>query len=55
MSKKMRKEIPGFKKDEEIEKFLEQDLSDYIHPGNLKKVTFEFLPKSEKITLQLPP
>ena len=51
----MKKKFPKFKNDEEIEKFLKQDLSDYIHPGNLKKVTFEFLPKSEKITLRLPP
>jgi predicted DNA binding CopG/RHH family protein len=51
----MRKKIPRFKTDEEAEKFLEQDLTDYIDRRNFKKVTFEFLPKSEKITLRLPP
>jgi len=51
----MRKKIPSFKTDKEAEKFLEQDLTDYIDHRNFKKVTFEFLPKSEKITLRLPP
>ena len=51
----MRKKIPSFKTDKEAEKFLEQDLMDYIDRQNFKKVTFEFLPKSEKITLRLPP
>ncbi len=51
----MKKKLPKFKNDEEIEQFLEKDLSEYIHPENLKKVTFEFLPKTERITLRVPP
>lgn len=51
----MRKKIPSFKTDKEVEQFLERDLTDYIDRRNFKKVTFEFLPKTEKITLRLPP
>lgn len=51
----MREKIPSFKTVEEAEKLLEKDLTDYIDRRNFKKVTFEFLPKSEKITLRLPP
>ena len=51
----MRKKIPRFKTDEEAERFLAQDLTEYIDRRNFKKVTFEFLPKTEKITLRLPP
>lgn len=50
----MKKKIPHFKTEEEMEKFLEQDLSDYLHPGNFTKVKFEFLPKDEQINLRLP-
>lgn len=53
--KHMKKKFPTFKNDEEIDTFLEQDISEYIHPGNLTKVTFEFLPKTERITLRVPP
>ncbi len=51
----MKKKFPKLKNDEEIEKFLEKDLSEYIHAGNLKKATFEFMPKTERITLRVPP
>lgn len=49
MSKKKsedtKKSIPHFRSDEEVEAFLEQDLSDYLHAGNFKPVTFKFKTK----------
>jgi len=42
-------------KTQEIEQFLEQDLTDYIDPRNAQRVTFEFLPKTEKVNLRSPP
>ncbi len=50
----MDKELPHFKTDEELEQFLEQDLTDYINLKNFHKVSFEFQPKSEKVNLRLP-
>ena len=50
----MKKKVPKFKSDEEAEKFLEQDLTDYIDPKNAQQVTFEFLPKTEKVNLRFP-
>lgn len=47
------KKIPVFKTDEEVEAFLEQDLSDYLHPSNFVQVKFEFEPKSEKVNLRM--
>lgn len=42
-----KKSIPHFKTDEEAEKFLDQDLSDYLHEGNFRPITFEFPPKND--------
>lgn len=51
----MKKKVPKFKTDKEAEQFLEQDLTDYINPKKAQQVTFEFLPKTEKVNLRLPP
>jgi len=51
----MKKKLPKFKSEKEIEQFLEQDLTDYIDPKNAQRVTFEFLPKTEKVNLRFPP
>ena len=51
----MKKKIPHFKTDEEAEAFLEQDLTDYLHPENFKRVRFEFETKSENINLRVAP
>ncbi|GJL66976.1 MAG: hypothetical protein NPIRA05_19470 [Nitrospirales bacterium] len=51
----MKKKVPTFKSDKEAEEFLEQDLTDYIDPSNAQRVTFEFLPKTEKVNLRFPP
>jgi predicted DNA binding CopG/RHH family protein len=50
----MEKNFPIFQNDQEIEDFMEQDLSDYIHAGNFSPVQFEFLPKDAKINMRLP-
>ena len=49
----MKKRMPRFTSDRAAERFLEQDLSDYIHPGNFKPVTFEFAPKNKTVSLRL--
>lgn len=48
----MSSKIPKFGSDEELEAFLEQDLSDYITPENFKPARFEFLPKTRQVTLR---
>ena len=51
----MKKKLPKFNSDKEAERFLEQDLTDYIDPRKAQQVTFEFLPKTEKVNLRFPP
>ena len=51
----MKKKFPRLRTDEEAEAFLEQDLSDYLHPENFVKVKFEFERKTEKVNLRMPP
>lgn len=48
-----KKKMPKLLTDEDAEKFLEQDLSPYLHSGNLVKVNFEFEPKDENINLRV--
>ena len=50
----MRKKFPVLKSDEEAETFLQQDLSDYLHGGNIAAFRFEFQPKDKSINLRLP-
>jgi len=47
------KRIPQFKTDEEAEKFLEQDLSDYLDPKYMVPLRFEFKPKDTQVNLRL--
>jgi predicted DNA binding CopG/RHH family protein len=49
----MSKRIPHFKTDEEVEKFLEQDLSDYLDPKYMVPLRFEFKPKDTQVNLRL--
>ena len=44
----MSKRIPHFKSDEEVEKFLEQDLSDYLDPKYMVPMPFEYRPKDTR-------
>jgi predicted DNA binding CopG/RHH family protein len=50
----MKKKVPVFKTDEELEAFLEQDLTDYLHAGNLQPAQlFEFQPKQKTVNLRI--
>ena len=51
----VKKKMPRFRTDAEAEKFLEQDLSDYLHPENFVRVKYEFEPKSAKVNLRMAP
>lgn len=48
----MSKKVPEFRTDEEAEAFLDQDLTDYLDLQNFQKVSFEFLPKTERVNLR---
>ena len=50
----MKKTIPEFKSDNEAEEFLEKDLTDYIDLKNIRKVSFEFQPKTKKVNIRFP-
>ena len=49
----MGKRVPQFKTDEEVEKFLEQDLSDYLDPAHMIPLRFEYKPKDAQVNLRL--
>ncbi len=49
----MSKKLPAFKSDEQAEKFLERDLSDYISTDNLVPFPFEYRPKQKSINLRI--
>lgn len=48
-----KKKMPRFKTDEELEAFLEQDLSPYLHKGNYSDLKIIFEPKSEKVNMRM--
>ena len=48
----MKKKVPRFKTDEEAERFLERDLTDYLNLKNFTPVTFELLPKTRQVNLR---
>jgi predicted DNA binding CopG/RHH family protein len=48
----MHKKVPEFKSDAELEAFLDQDLTDYLHRNNLRPLTFEFEPKEKQVNLR---
>jgi predicted DNA binding CopG/RHH family protein len=43
----MNKIFPKIKTDEEVERLLTQDLSDYLNENNFQRVTFKFVPKPQ--------
>lgn len=49
----MKKNLRKIKTDRSAEKFLNKDVSDYIHPGNFKKVHFELYPKNKTVTIRI--
>ena len=50
----MKKKLPKLKSDKEAEKFLEQDVTDYLDVKNFTSVQFEFLPKTKQVNLRFP-
>ena len=51
----MKKYLQRMKTDEEVEKLLDGDLSDYLHKENFHRVTFEFVPQNQNqpISIQI--
>ena len=49
----MKKRVPRMTTDKEAEDFLDQDLSN-LDFSQFKPVTFEFMPKTEKVNLRIP-
>lgn len=49
----MKKRLPRFKTDKEVEDFLERDLSEYLTPENFQAVTFEFEAKEKVVNLRM--
>jgi predicted DNA binding CopG/RHH family protein len=49
----MSKKLPALKTDEQAEKFLDRDLSDYIDADNLVPFPFEYRPKQKSINLRI--
>jgi len=47
----MSKKLPVIKTDRKADKFLDQDLSDYISAENFAPFQFEFRPKQESVHL----
>ena len=48
----MKKKVPKLKSDKDAEKFLDQDLTDYINLKNFTSVNFEMLPKDKQVNLR---
>lgn len=48
----MKKNVPRFKTNQEAERFLAQDLTDYLDLKNFTPVTFELLPKTRQVNLR---
>ena len=49
----MKKQLPKLKSDDDIERFLDTDLSAYLTAANLTSVSFEFDPKEKVVNLRI--
>jgi len=49
----MKKKVPKLKSDKEAQKFLDQDLTDSLDLKNFQRVSFEFQPKTKKISIRV--
>lgn len=49
----MKKKLPKMKNDRQTEDLLSEDLADYLHRDNFKRVSFEFAPKDKSITIRI--
>ena len=48
----MKKKVSRFKTDQEAERFLKRDLTDYLNLKQFSPVTFELLPKTKQVNLR---
>ena len=49
----MKKKLPALKSAKAAEKFLDRDLSDYIHAENRTPYSFEYRPKQKSVNLRI--
>lgn len=49
----MKKRVPRLRTDKETEKFLEQDLSDYLDPDHMVALRFEFQNKNKAVNIRM--
>jgi predicted DNA binding CopG/RHH family protein len=49
----MKKSVPKFRNDKEVEEFFDDDLSEYLTSENLRPVTFEFEAKEKIVNLRI--
>lgn len=49
----MKKKVPKLKSDKKAEEFLDRDLTDYLDLKNFQRVSFEFQPKTKKISIRV--
>ncbi|MDX2113732.1 MAG: CopG family antitoxin [Alphaproteobacteria bacterium] len=49
----MKKKMPHFKSDEELEAFLDQDLTPYLHRGNFSDIQLVFEPLTKNLNLRV--
>jgi len=49
----MSKRVPRLTGDKASEKFLDQDLTEYLDPKHMQALTFEFQPKDAQLNLRL--
>jgi len=52
-SENMKKKLPALKTDDDAERLLKRDLSDYIHADSLQPFPFEFRPKQKSVNLRI--
>lgn len=49
----MKKRLPKFRSDSEVEEFLDNDLSEYLVGEHLRPMTFEFQTKEKIVNLRI--
>lgn len=49
----MKKKLKKITTDRDAKNLLKEDLSEYIHSGNFKRTTFEFVPKDKSVTIRI--
>lgn len=49
----MKKKVPKLKSDKKAEEFLDRDLTDCLDLKSFQRVSFEFQPKTKKISIRV--